>query len=500
MTGGAPPILAELQKALDRLSESGEIEVREDGQWLAELASPQWELRHNGKNVLVHFWSDRRNLTRRVLAVAEESGHRITLEVQRFGYTKARKLELLRREQPRPAAQVAREQFRAFLRRLLVERFPDAEIASSTTARDLEHSFSDVYIRGKMIEGSRAWAFLAASPSESAAAIDGMLTFGILWLDWMRNRGVGRPIEGLRLFVPEGTGDGLCERTAVLSPRARTEVFELSQAGELRALLRGESGNLESRLFPRGEADLILAASGNAIARVRRLVPEAAAAIQPRVAPGARDVEFCFRGLRFARWALGEVVLFGLQETEQRLTEDSEPILERLIRRLDLHRNSLAEKTNHPLFRNYPERWLERLIYDDPTKLDAQLDPRFIYSQVPALAGRDQRVLDLVGITRRGRLVVIEVKASENMQLLMQAMDYWLRVRRHLAEGDFKRLGYFPGVEISGDSPLVCLVAPALRFHPSTDILLKYLAPEIRITRIGLSENWRHGIKVVLRQ
>ena len=40
-------------------------------------------------------------------------------------------------------------------------------------------------------------------------------------------------------------------------------------------------------------------------------------------------------------------------------------------------------------------------------------------------------VLDLLGVTRRGRLVVIELKASEDIQLPIQAVDYWLRVRRH---------------------------------------------------------------------
>lgn len=35
---------------------------------------------------------------------------------------------------------------------------------------------------------------------------------------------------------------------------------------------------------------------------------------------------------------------------------------------------------------------------------------------------------------------------------------------------------------------MVWLVAPGLRFHSATDKLLKYLSPEIHITRIGLNE------------
>src|ERR1700691_1671593 len=128
---------------------------------------------------------------------------------------------------------------------------------------------------------------------------------------------------------------------------------------------------------------------------------------------------------------------------------------------------------------------LESIVLEDPAKLDAQLDSRHFYSQVPALAAGDRGVLDLLGITRQGRLVVIELKASEDLQLPVQAVDYWLRVRRHQREADFQRDGYFPGVVIDPQPPLVWLVSPGLRFHSATDTLLKYLSPEIRVTRIG---------------
>jgi len=106
----------------------------------------------------------------------------------------------------------------------------------------------------------------------------------------------------------------------------------------------------------------------------------------------------------------------------------------------------------------------------------------------------------LLGVTWRGRLVVIELKASEDIQLPIQVVDYWLRVRRHQREGDFEQFGYFAGAKLDPQPPLVWLVAPGLRFHPATDTLLKYLSPEIQVTRIGLNENWRRGLKIVFRQ
>jgi len=126
--------------------------------------------------------------------------------------------------------------------------------------------------------------------------------------------------------------------------------------------------------------------------------------------------------------------------------------------------------------------------------------PRFLYSQLPALAANDRGELDLLGVTRQGRLVVIELKASEDLQMPIQAADFWLRVRRHHQEGDFQSYGHFTGIQLSPQPPILWLVAPALRFHSSTGVLLQYFSREIQVTRIGLKENWRRGIKVVFRQ
>jgi hypothetical protein len=73
-------------------------------------------------------------------------------------------------------------------------------------------------------------------------------------------------------------------------------------------------------------------------------------------------------------------------------------------------------------------------------------------------------------------------------------------VRKHRERGEIARFGYFPGVELQRIPPLVYLVAPALRSHPSTDDLLKYLSPELEVVRVGLAESWRRGLRVVMRQ
>src|SRR5208283_5355730 len=92
-----------------------------------------------------------------------------------------------------------------------------------------------------------------------------------------------------------------------------------------------------------------------------------------------------------------------------------------------------------------------------------------------------------------------EIKVAADLQLPFQALDYWLRVRKHLAAGDFERLGYFPGIPISRDAPRIVLVAPSLEFHSTTETIIGALTPRIEFTRIGLGANWRKELRVMFR-
>lgn len=146
-----------------------------------------------------------------------------------------------------------------------------------------------------------------------------------------------------------------------------------------------------------------------------------------------------------------------------------------------------------------PEAWLESLVRTHPAAVDASLCAEPVYGQVPVFAAGDRGVIDLLGIDHTGRLVVIELKATADLQLPLQALDYWLRVRKHLEAGDFEGLGYFAGHVLSREPPRILLVAPALEFHSTTETLLGSLAPLIDFTRIGLAADWRTGLRVMFR-
>jgi hypothetical protein len=154
----------------------------------------------------------------------------------------------------------------------------------------------------------------------------------------------------------------------------------------------------------------------------------------------------------------------------------------------------------HPLFRMHSERWLESLVVGDVSLIDERLEPRILYSQVPAFSAADRAMIDVLTITRGGRLAVVELKADEDIHLPLQGLDYWSRVEWHQAREEFTSFGYFPGRELSSDAPLLFLVAPALHVHPATDVLLRYISPQIEWAFVGIDERWREGVKVVFRK
>lgn len=72
----APTDWASLHLAFEEMASSGNAEVREGGEWLAELATFRWEIRPDGRNPLLHIWSDDCNYIRRLLDIKERTPDR----------------------------------------------------------------------------------------------------------------------------------------------------------------------------------------------------------------------------------------------------------------------------------------------------------------------------------------------------------------------------------------------------------------------------------------
>ncbi|HEY1866393.1 MAG TPA: hypothetical protein VGG55_04920, partial [Candidatus Acidoferrales bacterium] len=289
-----------LTEALERMCAAGRVEVQEDGTWLAALEGFRYEVREHGEIVLLHLWSEQRSLVRRVLGFAGKlssdnpdepnpaAPDRLALEVERMGRASPSRLEFALPASERGAGRVAREQFRARFRDLLAEQFADEKIASLTCAADLKHSLSGNYTRGLLEAGSHAWAVMGAAPAENPATCDGMLTFGLLWLDCTRQSARRRTVAGLRLFFPAGAGRATAHRLQALSPSTTVELYEYStEAWRALRLDARDSGNVDTWLVPRREVESTLSQAAPTIERIRRLAP---GAIDAEVIPGTSEV------------------------------------------------------------------------------------------------------------------------------------------------------------------------------------------------------------------
>jgi len=502
------------------LAEHPHAAVLEDGKAIFDMREAKYKLATEHGRCTLHLWAEDRNLVRRVAAATSRNGT-LRLSVHRFGQTKPQTLELVAdRDRRTPSTREAtRIRYLRVLERILTRSFPEFKPDAFRTAMDLEKSFGPAYARGSLVEGQKAWAVIAVNEEETQATVDGILTLGILWLHHCRESGNGRRLyQGLKLIVPRGMATLTVSRLAWLNPAvAQWELWELDQSTEeLQQRDAADHGNLTTRLMHAPNEQAARERFADTTARVLSLVPEPMREVVEQRIRSGTELAFLLHGLEFARIRMGytgnsfnsaQEITFGAGANETPLTDENEADLRDLVACLFARRIAGGDKRD-PLYRMQPERWLESVLRRDVEPLDAHLDPAHVYTQVPAFAAADRGMLDLLGVTDDGRLAVIELKADEDLHLALQGLDYWVRVRWHHLQnpdqmtglGEFQRNGYFGGVPLSPESPRLYLAAPALRIHPATEIILRYLSPRVEWILVALDERWRAKVKTVWRK
>lgn len=489
------------------LDGSSSAVVMEDGAVVFDLRHARYSVSGESNKCLIHFWSEERNIVRRVLDV-ESKGEVLRVKVQKMGQPRASRLEICRERDPRSASakKTARAAYVRVLERALRKRFPDLTLGQLQTSVDLERSFGPIYARGLLKRGQSAFAVLGVNSQELQASIDAALTFGILWLDACRQANAGKlVVEGLKLFVPRGSSAIVRERMAHLDrAAAKWELYELDErSDEVNPVEVLDRGNVATRLV-RCLDDLdVEERFREPIEFMRSLMPEADVGV---VSPA--ELSFRCHGLEFARARMSArpgrlhgdpEIVFGVGPEERVLDDSNLPDFQKLICSIGEARHANGPRDNR-WWRLHPERWLESLVVKNVAALDSQLDPTWHYSQVPAFFASDRGMIDVLTLTRDGRLAVLELKADEDIHLPLQGVDYWARVAWHHQRGEFQKFGYFAGRELSPSPPILMMVAPALHVHPATDTLLRYIAPDIEWTVLGIDERWRKELRVVFRK
>jgi len=518
-----PAALAAMVEAY--IAEHPAAAILEDGRVLFDMRTARYSVAESHGRCVLQLWSEERNLVRSVVSAQRRAGC-LRMMTRRMGTPKPVAIEVVPNADRRTptARDASRRQYLRRLERVLLRAFPEWKPDGFRAATDLEHSFGPAYVRGHLLRGTAAEAVIGVGADESSAMVDGVLTLGLLWLNFCREQSLqkrrgNRHYGELKVVVPYGAAQTTAERMVWLHHgTAQFRLFTLDERSEeLVEVDFRDIGNVESRLAFAFDLPAALQRAEAGIERVMALVPAAARGRVEMRARSAAEVGLLLHGLEFARVRIGtsvhsfsreQQITFGAGANETPLNDETEPLCRELLERLFLSRQPDGEHAD-PLFRLQPERWLESSLRIGLQEFLPGLRGDFLYSQVPAMGNGERGMLDLLTLDHGGRLVVLEVKADEDMHLPLQGLDYWIRVRALNSQrqmtgnkevGAFERHGYFAGAEISAREPKLLLVAPALRIHPSNETVLRYLSPKAEWEMVAVGEHWRRDLRIVFRK
>jgi hypothetical protein len=355
-----------------------------------------------------------------------------------------------------------------------------------------------VLLRRKQKRIAATGPVVAAHP----ASVDAFLSSALLWFKRTADRSNQPGVEQLWLIVSEELLQPLLYRVALLREGLRNAIQVFAVDDDLQTLRVAEL--LEGRrLWKKKLAHFPPVPAAVLSAQTAGIVAEAPGAID--VVHARHGATLRYFGLPFARvrLLLGlEKIWFGLDAAHRRLLDEStRRDWENLLQDLRAHRAASAVDHHHALYRSAAEAWLESLLRRDITKLDPGLIIAPLHAQFRTARGSKLgiRPVDLLALRQDGRLVVIELKVSADREHVLQGADYWRRVEAHRRRGHIARAKLFGELKIKDEPPLVYLVAPTLRVHPSFQTLARCISGDIEIYRFDINEDWRSGVRVMRR-
>ena len=343
----------------------------------------------------------------------------------------------------------------------------------------------------------------ATVAQSDARNVDSLFSSALLWFHRMSQRPKRPFVEKLLMIVEPNTLEAARQRHALLrdSLRRAIELFEIDEAWEeitpARPFERKDLWKKRLTRFPP-------VTETETSERAKQIIAHAPKAID--VVSSRHGQTLRYHGLPFVRVRRvmdKDRVWFGIEGSRRRLLDDyHEQDWTKLFDDLETYRTENCRDRRHWLYRAAGEAWLESILRRDISKLDPGLIVAPLHAQFRTSHGgpTGARPIDLLALRHDGRLVVIELKVSEDREHVFQGVDYWRRVEAHRRRGHISTAKLFGEREISDESPLVYLVAPALRFHSSFATLAKTIAPDIEIYRFDINEDWRSGVRVVRRE
>ncbi|MGI8733719.1 MAG: hypothetical protein ACR2LM_10520 [Pyrinomonadaceae bacterium] len=345
-------------------------------------------------------------------------------------------------------------------------------------------------------------AVTGSTASSKASETDAFLSSALLWFERLSDRARPPYIQRLFLIVERDGVKQLTQRIALLRASLQDAIV-VYEIDDYWTALTEIPVPPRKDLWKRKLARFPAVPERDAMELAEAITAEAPEAIDIVHARHGKTLRYF--GLPFARVRSvmsTERIWFGVESSQRRLLEEkTQHAYAALLADLREHRSAEALDHRHALYRNAGEAWLESILRRDITQLDPGLIIAPLHAQFrTAKGGRlGVRPIDMLALRQDGRLVVIELKVSEDREHVLQGADYWQRVEAHRRRGHIARARLFGEREISDESPLVYLVAPTLRVHPAFQTLARSISSDIEIYRFDINEAWRSGVRVMRR-
>jgi hypothetical protein len=470
------------------------------------LRKGEIDLRVSHGRLILSCWDNRGALEVWRVVGWEEAGEKLLLEAtRRMGAVRA-VLELVPRASVSAIAEgvsAARRKRCERLAHLACAQAPGAKVERAALSPGAQRGHPGRYARILLRLPAERIAVTGAVAENERHETDALLSSALVWFRRTSESMRAPYLRKLWLVVHKEETEAARKSLALLCDDLRRAItlYERDDAWqELTPVPQLERAELWTNYPARFRSPRETATSEMA-ARIIALAPDAIDVAHARHGETLR-----FHGLPFARLRLvmnNTSVWFGVEGSRRRLLNESnhEDWL-KLLQDLKEHRLAVADDRHHALYKASPEAWLESMLRRDITQLDAGLIISPLHAQFRTLheQGASTRPIDLLALRRDGRLVVIELKVSEDREHVLQGADYWRRVEAHRRRGFITRARLFGDATILDEPPLVYLVAPMLRFHRSFPVLARAIAPDIEIYRFEINADWRAGVRVVRRE
>jgi hypothetical protein len=500
-----PGVVASVERAIQEiLAANSEWFLTQNGLSSVAINKAEFDFSIAHAHLIFSCWTEKGLRTWRINAW-EWSGEKLSLEATRRMGAEAALLELI----PRASAKAitagiaaARQERCQKLAWVANEALANSKIEKAALSPGMRRDQPGRYARIILRLPHERIAVTGTVGLSDARNVDSLFSSALLWFSRLRERSRRPYIERLWLMFERDLTTAIRQRHVLLRDdlRRAIELFEIdddwNSLTPRRPIERKELWKKRLRRFPSP-------AETEASVRAEQIIAQAPNAIDLVLSRHGETIRY--HGLPFARVRRvinDERVWFGIEGSRRMMLNDrNQEDWQKLWRDLEVHRTATSKEQRHWLYRAAGEAWLESILRRDITRLDPGLIIAPLHAQFRTSHGGPTaaRPIDLLALRHDGRLVVIELKVTEDREHVFQGVDYWRRVEAHRRRGHIASAKLFGNRAIADESPLVYLVAPMLHFHPSFATLARTIASDIEIYRFDINEDWRAGVRVVRR-